>query len=149
MAADAWSPYNQFKELIGRGVIKLDTDAFNLSLHDSTSNAATLALSGRAALTGQLATANGYTQPGSLLTSVTWVAVANDWRFDSADKVFTAAGGSLVFRFAVIDDDTVTTPVANPLCVFSLLDNAPADITVTDTNTGTIQMNVNGILVLV
>jgi hypothetical protein len=62
--------------------------------------------------------------------------------------VFTASGGSITARYAVIDDDTVTTPVADPLVCYSLLDNSPADLTATDGNTFTVQMNASGIFTL-
>ena len=148
MAADAWDFYNEFTEFVGDGTIDLDADTFNLGLYLSTSNAATLTLSGRAAVTNQHATANGYTQPGSDLDSVTWNRSGGTTTFDSADEVFTASGGDIVCRFAVIDDDTVTTPVADPLMAFSLLDNTPANVTATDTNTLTIAMHGSGIMTL-
>ncbi|KKN73409.1 hypothetical protein LCGC14_0401120 [marine sediment metagenome] len=148
MAADVWDFYNEFTELIGDGTIDLDADTFNLGLYLSTSNAATLTLSGRAAVTNQHASANGYTQPGSALDSPTWVRSGGTTTFDSADEVFTASGGSIVCRFAVIDDDTVASPVVDPLVCFSLLDNTPADVTATDTNTLTIAMHGSGIFTL-
>ena len=148
MTANAWDFYNEFTESIGDGTIDLDADTFNLWLYLSTSNAATLTLSGRAAVTNQHASANGYTQPGSALDSPTWVRSGGTTTFDSADEVFTASGGSIVCRFAVIDDDTVTTPVADPLICFSLLDNTPADVTATDGNTLTIAMHGSGIFTL-
>jgi len=148
MAADAWDFYNEFTEFVADGTMDLDADTFNLGLYLSTSNAATLSTSGRAALTNQHASANGYTQPGSALASVTWSRTAGTTTFDSADEVFTASGGSIVARFAVIDDDTVTTPVADPLCCYALMDNSPADVTATDGNTLTIQMNASGIFTL-
>ncbi len=148
MTANAWDFYNEFTELIGDGTIDLDADTFNLGLYLSTSNAATLTLSGRAAVTNQHASANGYTQPGSAIDSPTWVRSTGTTTFDSADEVFTASGGSIVCRFAVIDDDTVTTPVADPLVCYSLLDNSPADVTATDTNTLTIAMHGSGIFTI-
>ena len=148
MAADAWDFYNEFTELVADGTMDLDADTFNLGLYLSTSNAATLSTSGRAALTNQVATANGYTQPGSALGSVTWVRSGGTTTFDSADEVFTASGGSITCRFAVIDDDTVASPVVDPLMCFSLLDNTPADVTATDGNTLTIAMNASGIMTL-
>lgn len=148
MAADAWAVYDIFKEYIGDGTIDLDADTFNCGLYSSTSNFATLTLSGRANLTNQHATANGYTQPGSALASVTWVRAGSTTTLDSADEVFTASGGSIVARAAVIDDDTVTTPTADPLCCYTLMDNTPADVTATSGNTLTIQMNASGILAL-
>lgn len=148
MAADAWDFYNEFTEYVADGTMDLDADTFNLGLYLSTSNAATLSTSGRAALTNQHASANGYTQPGSALASVTWNRSGGTTTFDSADEVFTASGGSIIARFAVIDDDTVTTPVADPLCCYTLMDNTPADVTATDGNTLTIQMNLSGIFTL-
>lgn len=148
MAANAWDFYNEFTEYIGDGTIDLDADTFNLGLYLSTSNAATLTLSGRAAVTNQHASANGYTQPGSALGSVTWIRSGGTTTIDSADEVFTASGGSIVCRFAVIDDDTVSSPVTDPLVCYSLLDNTPADITATDGNTLTIAIDGSGIFTL-
>lgn len=148
MAADAWDIYNIFPEYLGDSTIDLDADTFNLGLYLSTSNAATRTLTNRAALTNQVATANGYTQPGSALGSVTWNRSAGVTTFDSADEVWTASGGSITARFAVMDDDTVSSPETDPLCMSSLLDNAPADVTATDGNTLTIQMNASGIFTM-
>ena len=148
MAADAWDFYNEFTEFVADGTMDLDADTFNLGLYLSTSNAATLTTSGRGNLTNQHASANGYTQPGSALDSVTWIRSGGTTTFDSADEVFTASGGSIVCRFAVIDDDTVSSPVADPLVCFSLLDSAPADVTATNGNTLTIAMNASGIFTL-
>ncbi|MDK1046185.1 MAG: hypothetical protein QGM45_10950 [Anaerolineales bacterium] len=147
-AANAWDFYNEFTEFVADGVMDLDADTFNLGLYLSTSNAATLTTSGRGNLTNQHASANGYTQPGSALDSVTWNRSGGTTTFDSADEVFTASGGSIVCRFAVIDDDTVSSPVADPLVCFSLLDSAPADVTATNGNTLTIAMNASGIFTL-
>ena len=148
MAASAWDFYNEFTEYSMDGTMDLDADTFNMGLYLSTSNAATLTNSGRASLTNQVATANGYTQPGQALTSVTWSRVGGTTTFDSADVVWTASGGSITARYAVIDDDTVTTPVADPLVCYSLLDTTPADVTATDGNTLTIAPNASGIFTL-
>ena len=148
MTADLWKFYHEFTEFVGDGTIDLDADTFNIGLYLSTSNAATLTISGRASLTNQHASANGYTQPGSALDTVTWVRSGGTTTFDSLDEVFTASGGSIIARFAVIDDDTVTTPVADPLICYTLMDNTPADVTATDTNTLTIQMSGTGIFTL-
>ncbi len=148
MAANAWDFYNEFTEYSMDGTMDLDADTFNIGLYLSTSNAATLSTSGRAGLTNQVATGSGYTQPGQALTSVTWVRSAGTTTFDSADAVWTALGGSITARYSVIDDDTVTTPVADPLCCYTLLDNTPADVTATDGNTLTIAMNASGIWAL-
>jgi len=148
MPANAWDFYNEITEFLGDGTIDLDAHTFNAGLYLSTSNAATLSTSGRAALTNQHASANGYTQPGSALASVTWNRSGGTTTFDSADEVWTASGGSITARFCVIDDDTVTTPVADPLVCYSLLDNTPADVTATDGNTLTIAPHASGIFTI-
>ena len=148
MAANVWDFYNEFTEFIGDGTIDLDADTFKMALFLSTSNAATLSTSGLAGLTNQHASANGYTTGGETMSSVTWVRSGGTTTFDSADVVWTATGGSIICRFAVIYDDTVSSPVADPLIAFSLLDNTPADVTATDTNTLTVQISTSGIFTL-
>ncbi len=142
MAADKWKIYHGFKEFAGDGSIDLDADAFKVSLHISTSNAATLSNDLHASITNEV-TGNGYAQ--QTLTSVTWVRATATVTLDSADPAWTASGGSIVSRFAVIYDDTPASPL-DPNVAYSLLDNTPADVTVTDGNTLTLQINASGIL---
>jgi hypothetical protein len=143
VAADAWDVFDKFKEYTGDGTIDLDGDTFKIVLCSSTSNAATQTLQLYASLTEELSTANGYTNGGAALTSVTWTESAGTVTFDSADPSWTASGGSITARFAVVYDDTPTSP-ADPLCFSCLMDNSPADVTVTDGNTLTIQIHANG-----
>lgn len=148
MAADNWKRYDQFPEFLGDGGIDMDDDTFICNLYLSTSNAATLSTTAKASVTNQVATGNGYTQDTETIVSPTWVSSSGTVTFDSADPAWTASGGSIVARFAVIYDDTATLPSADLLIAVSLLDNAPADVTVTDGNTLTIQINASGILTL-
>lgn len=152
MAADAWKSYNKFKEYLGEGYIDLDGDNLKLALFLSTSNAATLTNSQYADLTNELANANGYLTGGLVLTGVTWTESVGTVTFDCNDPVLTASGGNLVFRFAVMYVvRTITAPtgtITNPLICMSLLDNTPADVTVTNGNTLTFQINASGILTL-
>ena len=145
MAADNWFRYHQFPEYLGDGTIDMDADTFTCNLYLSTSNCATLANDVLADFTNQVATAFGYTQDAEDLTSVTWTESTGTVTFDSADPAWTASGGSIVARFAMIYDNTPTSP-ANPCVCYSLLDNAPADVTVTDGNTLTLQLDAAGIL---
>lgn len=138
MAADAMVVYDDFKIYLGSGSIDMDADTFKQGLYLSTSNAGTrgLATGVKADLTNEHAAANGYTQGGQTLASVTWTeAAAGTARFDAADfaPYESAVGGSIVARFMVTYDDTPTSPL-DPLVGFVLMDNAPADIIVTDTN---------------
>ena len=147
MAADAWVIHDKAKEYIGDGTIDLDGDTFKVALFQSTSNVATTSINALSTATNQVSNANGYTTGGVALTGVTWVESSGTVTFDATDMTdaWTASGGSIVARFAVIYDDTVTTPVADPIIAHCLLDNSPADITVTDGNTLSINFNASGI----
>ena len=61
---------------------------------------------------------------------------------DPADAVWTASGGSITARFAVIYESG-----GNVLC-YCLLDSTPADVTATDGNTLTVALNASGIFTL-
>ena len=148
MAADAWDFYNVFTEQIADGTMDLDNDAFKMALFLSTSNCATLTLTGYASFTNEHAIANGYTTGGEALDNVAWTRTAGSTKLDCDNEVWTASGGSITCRFAAIYDDTVTTPVADPPVCYSLLDNTPADVTATDGNTLTIAIHASGIFTL-
>jgi len=95
------------------------------------------------ALTNEHANGNGYTTAGAALTGVTWVETTGTLKWDMADIAWTASGGSIVARTAVIYHVASSQLVAQ-----CLMDNTPADVTVTDTNTLTIELNANGIFLL-
>lgn len=149
MAADNWKVYDKLKEYIGDASIDLDSaDVFKVALFLSTSNAATLSLDGLAAVTNQVAAGNGYVAGGNTVTSVTWVEAAGTVTFDSADPSFAASGGTIVFRFAVLYDDTVVSPVADPMVCFTLADNTPLDVTIADGETLNLVLTASGYFTL-
>jgi hypothetical protein len=149
MAADAWVLHDKAKEYLGDGTIDLDNDTFKMALFLSTSNIATTTIDALATATNEHSNANGYTTGGETLTSVTWTeASAGVMRFDCDNVVWTASGGSITARFAGIYDDTVSSPVADPILCHSLLDNAPADVQATDGNTYTVSINASGVFTL-
>ena len=147
MPADAWVMHDSIKEYIGDGTVDLDADSFRINLYLVTSDIATTSENAIATITNQHASANGYTQDTEAINAPTWVESAGTVTFDvsGADPAWTASTGSIIARFAGIYDDTVTTPVIDPLVCHSLLDNSPDDVTVTDGNTLTIQMNASGV----
>jgi len=146
MAADAWKMYDTARERIADATYDLDNDTFKMALYLSTSDAATLTSGNaeKADLTNEHANANGYTT-GGVTVAATWTRSGSTVTFDVADGVWTASTGSIVARFAVIYDDT---HASDGLLCMSLLDNAPADITATDGNTLTVQINASGVFTL-
>lgn len=145
MPAGKWKLYDTAKLNIGSGVTDLDTHTFKIALFTSSSNANTLTNSTLSQLTNQVANANGYTTGGNTLSSVTWTQSSGTATFDAADTTWTASGGSITARFAVIYDDTSASDSLVAVC---LLDTAPADVTATSGNTLTIQFNASGIFTL-
>lgn len=139
MAAGPWVIYSEAKVSLGTKIFNLSTDAFQLALFASTSNcgSASLVSAVYATLTGELATVNGYTLGGAAAATPTWTNTAGTITFDTADVSWTASGGSLVARFAVLYDNTATS---KNLLAYMLLDSTPADVTTTTGNTITIQI---------
>lgn len=141
MAAGSWKIYNKAKEYIGDGTIDLDGDTFKVALARATYTPA-LTHTALSSVT-QTPSGNGYTTGGATLGSVTWTETNGLLTFDSADPSWTASGGSIVARYAVLYDDTTSSP-ADALVAYCLLDTAPADVTITDGNTLTLQISANG-----
>lgn len=151
MAAGKWKVYDFAKFYIGDGTTDLDlTTNWKLALFLSTSNANTLSVGTGiyGDLTNEHSNANGYTTGGAAITGVTWTRSGGTITFDLDDVVFTASGGSITARFGVIYKDATVNSIVKPLLCVCLLDTAPADVTATDGNTLTIQMNASGIFTL-
>lgn len=148
-AAGKWKQYHNAVKRTGDGTFDLDLNTFKVALFLSTSNANTLTSGNSilADLTNQHANANGYTT-GGVTVAATWVLSGAVSTFDVADAAWTAAGGSIVARFAVLYGSGTLNGLVNPLYGVMLLDTAPADVTATDTNPFTVQMNASGLFAL-
>lgn len=150
MAAGKWKMYESAKEFIGDGTIDLDTNTFMVALFLSTSNCNTLTHDTLSDLTNEHANNNGYTTGGFTLTP-TWAQSGGTATFDSDNPVWTASGGPITARFAVLYRSGTVNSVADALVAVCHLDyngGSPQDVTATDGNTLTLSMNASGILAL-
>lgn len=151
MAAGKWKMYEAAKKAFADGLIDFDGHTFRIGLFLSTSNANDLTLTNAflADFTNQHAAANGYTQvaegAGKLVTITTSKSGGTTTIDETTNPVWTASGGSITARFAVIFDDSHASNIAVCVC---LMDTTPADVTATDGNTLTITMNASGIITL-
>lgn len=136
------SVYNNWKAAIDEAVLR--TATVKVTLHTS-GYVFSAAHAVYADLTNELATANGYTNGGSPLASVTWAQTSGTAKFDAADLVWTASGGSIVARWAIIRVVGTINGQIDPLVEAILLDDTPADVTATSGNTLTLQWNGSGI----
>ena len=150
-AAGKWKLYEDAKKYLADGTFDLDdTSNWKMALFLSTSNADTLGGTNDVYgdLTNEHSNANGYTTGGVALTGITWVEASGTVTFDCNDAVWTASGGSITARFAVIYKDATVNSVVKPLLCVCLLDTAPADVTATTGNTLTVAINASGIFTL-
>jgi hypothetical protein len=139
MAAGAWTFTDEGRTELSKGTW-LDGDTYKCALFLSTSNIGAASTT-YAALTNEHANNNGYATGGKDVTlsrsGTTTVT------FDSTDPAaWTASGGSIVARFAVIYE------VGGRVLCYCLLDSTPANVTATDGNTLTITIHASGLFTL-
>ena len=148
MAAGKWKLYETAKLAIINGEVDFNADSFKINLYTSASNANTLTAGTIDALTditNQVATANGYTQDTKAITISTSQSGGTVTVDEITNPSWTASGGSIVARFAVIYDDTHASDLPIAVC---LLDTTPADVTTTDGNSLTLNINASGLFTL-
>lgn len=149
-AAGKWKLYDSAKLHLADGTFDMDNASLGLkmALFLSTSNCNTLTHDLYGDLTNEHATANGYTQLGQALTGETWLDSSGTITFDCDNVIWTASGGSIVARFAVIYCDATVNSIVKPLLCVSLLDTAPADVTATTGNEFRVLINASGVFTL-
>lgn len=140
MAAGAWVFTSEGRTKLLDGTFDIDSDTWKIALFLSTSNIGSGSTT-YAGVTNEVANANGYTIGGITITlslaGTTTVTVTT-----ATSMVWTASGGSITARFAVIYESG-----GRVLC-YCLLDSTPADVTATDGNTLTITMSGSGTFTL-
>lgn len=137
--------YNNWKAAVNDAALRAAT--IKVTLHSSAYTfAATHSV--YADLTDELSTANGYTNGGATLASVTFSQTSGTATFDAADTTWTASGGSIVARRAVIRVVGTINSQVDPLIASILLDTTPADVTTTTGNVLTLAWNASGIFTI-
>jgi hypothetical protein len=128
-APGAWTLVNGARANILNGTFVVGS-GYKVALVTSTSNIAASSTTW-AAVTNEVANANGYATGGVSVTlsqtGSTSVAV-----YFSSNPSWTASGGSIVARWAVL------YKTGSDVLAFSLLDSAPADVTVASGNSLTV-----------
>lgn len=140
MAAGAWTFTNGGRTKLLDGTFDIDSDTWKMALFLSTSNLGASSTT-YAGLTNEHANNNGYTT-GGISVTLTLSGTTTVTVDVSSDPVWTASGGSIVARFAVIYE------VSGNVLAYVLLDSSPADVTATDGNTLTVQINASGVFTL-
>jgi hypothetical protein len=129
-AAGAWTPTNNTRTNI-LGSANYTSDSMKIALLLSTSNIGAASTT-YAALTNEVANGLGYLTGGITVSPGTLAGTTTVTGDITTDPVWTASGGSIVARFAVL------YVVAGNVIMYCLLDSTPADVTVTTGNTLTL-----------
>jgi hypothetical protein len=137
----AFTFVHEFWNHLGTGVHNLSTGSAKAALTNSAPATATVAVF--ADIT-EISAGNGYSAGGPTLDSEAFAETGSGtgiWQYTSSDEVITASGGSIgPFRYVVVYNDTPTSP-ADP--VIGTLDYG-SNLTITDTNTFTLDVGANG-----
>ena len=142
MAAGAWTFPNAARTGFLNGTFDIDSDTWKVALHLSSGTQPGSGTTTWAGLsTSEHAAANGYTAGGEAvtLTLAGTTTVTVDF---SANPSWTASGGSIVARWAVLYEVSGNVPC------YCLLDSTPGDVTTTTGNTLTIDPPAGGIFQL-
>src|ERR1043165_8127642 len=100
MAAGAWTFTNGARTKLLDGTFDIDSDTFKMALFLSTSDIGATETT-YAGVTNEHANANGYTT-GGIAVTLTLAGTTTITMDIQTDPVWTASGGSIVARFAVI-----------------------------------------------
>jgi len=139
-AADAWQFTNTSRGYLLDGTFDIDTDSFKMALFLSTSDIADTEDT-YAGVTNEHTATSNYTT-GGIAVALTVAGTTTITVDITTDPVWTASGGSIVCRYAVIYE------VAGNVLCWTVLDNAPLDVTATDGNTLTVAANASGVFTL-
>lgn len=141
MAAGAWTFTTTTRTKILNGQFDMDSDTFKVALFTSSSNIATSSTT-YAGVTNQVAAANGYSTGGVTVSPLALSGTTSVTVKFGTNPSWTASGGSIVARFAVLYE------VGGDVVAFCLLDSTPGDVTVTSGNSLTIDGTTNAIFTL-
>jgi hypothetical protein len=132
-AAGAWTLTNELRAILqgATGAIVPASDTVKIALLLSTSNIGASSTT-YAAVTNEVATANGYTQAGITTTLTVSTVSTSNGQLAFTQVQWTASGGSITARFGLAYKS------AGHIYGYFLCDSTPADVTATNGNTFTI-----------
>ena len=145
MAAGPFTLFHAFKEKLGNALIDLDTAAFRMTLHAAGYTPSVTDHMVFADTTNELATANGYTAGGAVLT-VAWSRSGGTCSFNCDPVSWLASDSGISATVAVVHADLSVSD--KPLVGYLLLDGGNADVVVTAGNTLTITPHPSGLFTL-
>ena len=141
MAAGAWVFTNTGRTSLLNGTFDIDSDTYNMALYLSTSDLGAASTT-YAGVSNEHAQANGYLTGGITTAGLTLSGTTTVKVDVTTDPVWTAAGGSIVAKWAAIYE------VGGNILCYCLLEAGGADVTVTTGNTLTVAAHASGVFTL-
>lgn len=140
--------FQSFNEYKSDGTIDLDdttANRFMVLLLDSTLEPAVATNTVLADIVAnEIAATGGYARQD--IANITWTKSGAVMTWNGDDVAWTASGADFAAaRWFVVFDDS-STGVTDALIGYGLIDNTPADVTVTDGTTLTLNWNVGGLI---
>ena len=144
MAAGTWTMTNEGRTCLLDGTFDLDSDTWKMALHLSSGTQPGAGTTTWAGLDdSEHANANGYTT-GGIDIAITLAGTTTVTADITTDPVWTAAGGSIVAKFACI----YASGGHGLILCYCLLEAGGADVTVTTGNTLTVAAHASGVFTL-
>lgn len=128
MATSAYNKFQDFSDQLVRGVHDFDAHVFKVAL----TNSAPVATNTVLANITQIANGNGYLTGGST-TTITVNEATGTMTVQGTEVVFTASGAMGPFQYAVLYNDTATSPADALIAWFDY--GAPISLTTGETFT--------------
>jgi hypothetical protein len=131
MAAGNWIIYDSAKKLLCNGGIDFDSDTIKMALVTSSYTPALTHTQWSDVSGSELASGSGYTTGGATVSATVTNSGSTTKLSASADPSWTASGGSLTLRYAVLYKSGSGGGLTNPLIGYVALDTA-SNITLAD-----------------
>jgi hypothetical protein len=141
MAAGTWTFTNTTRIKLLNSTFDLDSTAYKCALTTSASNISAASTTW-AGVTGEVASGNGYTTGGILVSPLVLAGTSSVTVKFGTNPTWTASGSGITARYAVLYRNT------NDVVCYCLLDATPADVVITSGNTLTIDSITNSIFTL-
>lgn len=124
------SAYNNITNMLGQGLLDLDTDTFKLALVTSSYTFSAAHDEWADASANEVAAGSGYTTGGETLSTPTFTQVSGtQYKWDAVDVTWSSL--TKTFRAGILYASGTFGAFTNPLIAYILYDDTPADVTVT------------------
>lgn len=145
MTASEWYIYDEFLEQLGNGLHDFSNDTLKVSLHTSSYVPDTETDTSQSSL-GNEVSGSGYSSGGNSVGNTSWSVSSGEATLNGDDVTFTADGGSITCRTAVLFN--ASAGGSNDVIAYTVLDSSPADVEAEDGESLIIQIDELGLFSL-